>query len=602
MSDIERWMRGVEQQLAEFDRRIRSKPIGDPGGGANPIGPAGGALTGTYPNPSLASGSVSGGTGGVIADGTITHVDIAAANKDGAAGTPSMRTLGTGATQAVAGNDTRLSDARTPTAHQHSAADITSGTMDFARLPTGTTGSTVAVGNHTHTLSNIVAGGILSAPLVLLDLATAPGSIPAGTTALYFKTDGIAYTVDDSGVEKPLIPKPDQLHTNASLDSTVASTVGANNETVPSRLMPTGWGWFWSGGTPKASLESDETVTQFGIGRSLKTTFTAGASYQTLSSSIFAVTPGSLVTVSAMLKGNGPRAYIVVFSAEPTGTPDYFGALSASSSTPAVVPGASWQKLTHTYLVPSGHTQVRFLIRTDVNSPGGLGDVWIDETESSSVPVPPAQVIPGTISMWATASAPEGYLLCNGGTFSSTTYPTLAGILGDTYGTHSGTTYYLPDFRGRMPLGVGTAVPAVTGGTAHTLAQKGGEEAHALTLAENGPHTHTGTTGIESAGHTHTGTTGTESADHVHSMGAHSTNYEAGGYGLTPSGSFTDRVLVTAPFGFNTAYRSAAHTHSFTTAGVSANHTHSFTTSSSGSGTAHNVLNPYLGINFIIKT
>src|SRR4029079_507598 len=36
----------------------------------------------------------------------------------GTAGTPSMRTLGTGATQAAAGNDSRLSDARTPTAHQ----------------------------------------------------------------------------------------------------------------------------------------------------------------------------------------------------------------------------------------------------------------------------------------------------------------------------------------------------------------------------------------------------------------------------------------------------------------------------------------------------
>jgi hypothetical protein len=39
-----------------------------------------------------------------IADGTITDTDIAAANKDGTAATPSLRTLGTGAQQAAAGN------------------------------------------------------------------------------------------------------------------------------------------------------------------------------------------------------------------------------------------------------------------------------------------------------------------------------------------------------------------------------------------------------------------------------------------------------------------------------------------------------------------
>lgn len=34
--------------------------------------------------------------------------------------------------------------------HSHSGTDITSGTVGFARLPTGTTSTTVAVGNHTH--------------------------------------------------------------------------------------------------------------------------------------------------------------------------------------------------------------------------------------------------------------------------------------------------------------------------------------------------------------------------------------------------------------------------------------------------------------------
>lgn len=54
---------------------------------------------------------------------------------DQAAGTASIRSLGTGAQQAAAGNDVRLSDARTPTAHVHSGADLTSGTVPAARLP-----------------------------------------------------------------------------------------------------------------------------------------------------------------------------------------------------------------------------------------------------------------------------------------------------------------------------------------------------------------------------------------------------------------------------------------------------------------------------------
>lgn len=54
-------------------------------------------------------------TGADIQDGSLTDADIAAANKNGTADTPSLRTLGTGAQQAAAGNDARLSDARSPT-------------------------------------------------------------------------------------------------------------------------------------------------------------------------------------------------------------------------------------------------------------------------------------------------------------------------------------------------------------------------------------------------------------------------------------------------------------------------------------------------------
>ncbi|WKW85092.1 minor tail protein [Gordonia phage Horseradish] len=45
--------------------------------------------------------------------------------------------FGTGTNQVVRGNDSRLSDARTPTSHQHNALDINAGTLNIARIADG---------------------------------------------------------------------------------------------------------------------------------------------------------------------------------------------------------------------------------------------------------------------------------------------------------------------------------------------------------------------------------------------------------------------------------------------------------------------------------
>ncbi len=52
----------------------------------------------------------------------------------GASGVIQVGSFGTTASTFCQGNDSRLSDARTPTAHVHSASDITTGTLDNARL------------------------------------------------------------------------------------------------------------------------------------------------------------------------------------------------------------------------------------------------------------------------------------------------------------------------------------------------------------------------------------------------------------------------------------------------------------------------------------
>jgi microcystin-dependent protein len=66
--------------------------------------------------------------------------------------------------------------------------------------------------------------------------------------------------------------------------------------------------------------------------------------------------------------------------------------------------------------------------------------------------------ITGEVKIWTTASAPTGYLLCNGAAVSRTTYADLFAVIGTTYGAGNGsTTFNLPDLRGRVPAGIGAA-------------------------------------------------------------------------------------------------------------------------------------------------
>ncbi|GEM_PF-1382374 len=85
----------------------------------------------------------------------------------------------------------------------------------------------------------------------------------------------------------------------------------------------------------------------------------------------------------------------------------------------------------------------------------------------------------GSIIMYAGSSAPTNWLICNGSTFSTSTYPALNSVLG-------GNT--LPNFSGRFPVGVGNS--GTSGSTNHSLGSTGGEEKHTLTTSEMPSHTH----------------------------------------------------------------------------------------------------------------
>jgi microcystin-dependent protein len=67
----------------------------------------------------------------------------------------------------------------------------------------------------------------------------------------------------------------------------------------------------------------------------------------------------------------------------------------------------------------------------------------------------------GSMLMWPTATPPAGFLLCNGQTASRATYAALFAIVGVLFGAGDGsTTFTLPDYRDRMPVGAGTTYSA----------------------------------------------------------------------------------------------------------------------------------------------
>jgi microcystin-dependent protein len=212
---------------------------------------------------------------------------------------------------------------------------------------------------------------------------------------------------------------------------------------------------------------------------------------------------------------------------------------------------------------------------------------------AGAVTAPPS----GAILQYAGTAAPTGYLLCDGSAVSRSTYATLFGITSTTYGTGDGsTTFNLPDLRTRVPVGKNAT------GTFATLGGTGGVETVTLTTAQIPSHTHTTpalsgafTSGGASVDHTHTGTTdaATWTVGIIAAAGSSLSRFTGGSTGT----------------GLNTSSASGSHQHSFTSNGASVDHNHTTTVSfsagtsgSNGSDGSHTNLQPYIVLNYIIKT
>jgi len=161
----------------------------------------------------------------------------------------------------------------------------------------------------------------------------------------------------------------------------------------------------------------------------------------------------------------------------------------------------------------------------------------------------------GTILMWPSNTIPGDWVLCDGSAILRSTYATLYGIIGTTFGAGNGTTTFnVPNYTDRMPRGVGAAALGGTGGSADAII----------------------------VSHTHTATV--TDPGHFHAPGSASNFWGNNAFGGSPSGSPIGAASGTSA---QTANAFTGITVANSTTGVS--------------GTNAN-LPPYLGINFIIKT
>lgn len=173
-------------------------------------------------------------------------------------------------------------------------------------------------------------------------------------------------------------------------------------------------------------------------------------------------------------------------------------------------------------------------------------------------------VFAGAISLWPLNTAPTGFLECNGAAVSRTTYATLFGVIGTTFGVGDGsTTFNVPDMRDRFPVGKGT--------TFATIASTGGSVNHTHSVSISG------TTNVSGATHKH----GHSGAGNT---GSASTGSSSGGSG-TPTDLTRQGHSHNIP-GFLSDANDTDHDHTV-----------------SGLGTTSGTSNPpYIVIKYIIKT
>ncbi len=221
----------------------------------------------------------------------------------------------------------------------------------------------------------------------------------------------------------------------------------------------------------------------------------------------------------------------------------------------------------------------------------------------------------GMVIPFAGASAPGGYLLCDGASYLRSSYSALFGVIGTVFGSADGTHFNVPDLRGRAVYGVGSGVG---GGVSGTGAPVGDD---ALNTGESEPpvgkviptialgdwfgrtemyqhpdqlveHQHS----VDQVAHAHS----FSGSPHNHTQDAHSHTV----YGNAVASIGTQRRALAASSNDDVSSVNATATNQAATASGSVGSTtpESVDTGYAGDNVPFDVLSPGVGLNYLIKT